>query len=211
MNPPSTSPCISPTSDARPGISAAKAHQPCGGRCSRHRCAPRADAAPTMSTTPRPPNAPGQTGPGCRWLARSSSAAITCCESSATKRSPRPDLGSVRVTFSVTQMHRGQLHARFCRHDQLVDGPYRPSGRNAYPSGTIPPPIMSPAQRHPGPRSEIRLSARAHTIRTPDRAHAPPAGPAVDHITRPGRAGCWRTSCTDKKRGCLPRVRVVRR
>ena len=26
----------------------------------------------------------------------------------------------MRVTFSVTQMHRGQLHARSCRHDPLV-------------------------------------------------------------------------------------------
>jgi hypothetical protein len=80
----------------------------------------------------------------------------------------------VRVTFSVTQMHRGRLHARSCRHDQLVDGPYRPSGRNAYPSGITQPTIMSPAQRPSGPSTEIRLSARAHLTNIIDRAHAPP-------------------------------------
>jgi hypothetical protein len=77
--------------------------------------------------------------------------------------------------FSVTQMHRGQFPARSCRHDQLVDGPYRPSGRNAYPSGVIPPTIMSPTRSHAGPSTEIRLSARAHPTIPLDRAHAPPA------------------------------------
>ena len=82
----------------------------------------------------------------------------------------------MRVTFSVTQMHRGQLHARSCRHDPLVDGPYRPSGRTAYPSGITPPTIMSPTRSHPGPSTEIRLSARAHpTTITTHPAHAPPA------------------------------------
>ena len=76
--------------------------------------------------------------------------------------------------LSVTQMHRGQLHARSCRHDPFVDGPYRPSGRTAYPRGVIPPTIMSPARRHSGSSTEIRLSARAHPITILDRAHAPP-------------------------------------
>ncbi len=71
-------------------------------------------------------------------------------------------------------MHRGQLHARSCRHDQLVDGPYRPSGRTAYPSGITPPTIMSPTRSHPGPSTEIRLSARAHPTTTTHPAHAPP-------------------------------------
>jgi hypothetical protein len=116
----------------------------------------------------------------CRSRASSSGAAITCCESSATRRSLRPDPGLVRAPFSVTQMHRGQLHARSCRHDQLVDGPYRPSGRTAYPRGITPPPIMSPARSHTGPSTEIRLSARAHPTTTTDRAHAPPApAPAI--------------------------------
>jgi len=40
-----TSPCISPTDAARPGISAARARRRCGGRCSRRRCARRGAAA----------------------------------------------------------------------------------------------------------------------------------------------------------------------
>jgi hypothetical protein len=82
----------------------------------------------------------------------------------------------VRAKLFVTQMRRGRLHARFCRHVR-VDGPYRPSGRNTSPSGIIPPTIMSPVRNQPGSWTEIRLSARAHTIPIPDRAHAPPAGP----------------------------------
>jgi hypothetical protein len=84
---------------------------------------------------------------------------------------------SVRATLSVNQMRRGRLHARSCRHDQIMDGPYRPSGRNASPSGITPPTIMSPTQGSPGSWTEIRLSARAHTSPL-DRAHAPPRGPA---------------------------------
>ena len=79
----------------------------------------------------------------------------------------------VRAKLFVNQMRRGRLLARSCRHDQFVDGPYRPSGRNAFPSGITRSTIMSPTQAKPGSRTEIRLSARAHT--TPvDRAHAPP-------------------------------------
>jgi hypothetical protein len=84
--------------------------------------------------------------------------------------------------LSVTQMHRGQLHARSCRHDSFVDGPYRPSGRTAYPSGVIPPTIMSPTQSHSGPSTEIRLSARAHPTTTLNRAHAPPDHDAHTHL-----------------------------
>jgi hypothetical protein len=72
-------------------------------------------------------------------------------------------------------MHRGQLHARSCRHDPFVDGPYRPSGRTAYTSGITPPTIMSPTRSQIGPSTEIRLNARAHPTITLDRAHAPPA------------------------------------
>jgi hypothetical protein len=77
--------------------------------------------------------------------------------------------------LSVTQMHRGQLHARSCRHEQFVDGPYRPSGRTAYTRGNIiPPTIMSPTRSHSGPSTEIRLSARAHPTTILNRAHGPP-------------------------------------
>jgi hypothetical protein len=80
----------------------------------------------------------------------------------------------VRVTPLVTQMRRGRLPACSCRHAR-VDGAERLSGRNAYPSGVTPSNIMSPVRNQPGPRTEVRLGARAHTIRTNDRAHAPPA------------------------------------
>jgi hypothetical protein len=152
----------------------ARAHRRCGGRCLKRRCAPRADAALTMSITPRLPSAWAPTARGCRSRARSLGAAITCCENSATRRSPRSDPRSVRVTLSVTQMHRGQLHARSCRHDPIVDGPYRPSGRTAYPRGVAPPTIMSPARSHPGPSTQIRLSARAHPTHITHPAHGPP-------------------------------------
>jgi hypothetical protein len=97
----------------------------------------------------------------------------------------------VRAELFVTQMRRGQLHARSCRHArEVVDDPYRPSGRNAFPSGTIPPTIMSPARSRYGSWTEIRLSARAHTKRTTNQARAPPPGPVVQR--RPGRDGCGR-------------------
>jgi hypothetical protein len=96
---------------------------------------------------------------------------------------------SVRAKLSVNQMRRGRLHARFCRHVR-VDGPYRPSGRNAPTSGITRSTIMSPASSQPWSWTEIRLSARAHTIDTPNRAHAPPAAPSRSPHQRPGRAGC---------------------
>ena len=48
----------------------------------------------------------------------------------------------------------------------LVDGPERPSGRNASPSGITPSNIMSPAPEPTrGSWTEIRLGARAHKTR----------------------------------------------
>jgi hypothetical protein len=95
----------------------------------------------------------------------------------------------VRVTPFVTQMRRGRLHARFCRHAR-VDGPYRPSGRNASPSGITPSTIMSPTRSQPGSWTEIRPGARAHTTRTIERAHAPPPGPVIHHIEPPDPVAC---------------------
>jgi hypothetical protein len=80
---------------------------------------------------------------------------------------------SVRAKPLFTQMRRGRLPAVSRRHAR-VDGPERPSGRNASPSGITPSTIMSPARSQPGSRTEIRPGARAHTIRTLDRAHGPP-------------------------------------
>src|ERR1700722_9169050 len=80
----------------------------------------------------------------------------------------------VRAKPFVNQMRRGRLPAVSCRHHQ-VDGPERPSGRNASPSGITPSNIMSPAPEPTrGSWTEVRLGARAHTCPT-DRAHAPPA------------------------------------
>jgi hypothetical protein len=80
----------------------------------------------------------------------------------------------VRAQPFVTPMRRGRLPACSCRHHP-VDGPERPSGRNASPSGITRSNIMSPARSHPGSWTEVRLGARAHTTRTTYRAHAPPA------------------------------------
>jgi hypothetical protein len=83
---------------------------------------------------------------------------------------------SMRAKPFVTKMRRGRLPARSCRHVR-VDGPDRPSGRNASPSGITPSTIMSPARCSYGSRTEIRLGARAHTTRTTNHAHAPPRTP----------------------------------
>src|SRR5215207_1680611 len=109
----------------------------------------------------------------------------------------------VRAKPFVTPMLRGGLPARSCRHAR-VDGPDRPSGRSASPSGITPSTIMSPARNDPGPRTEIRLGARAHTTRITNRAHAPPAPPSLH--PRPPRIRRLPTGpCTDKERGSAPK------
>ena len=80
----------------------------------------------------------------------------------------------VRAQPFVNQMRRGRLPAGSCRHAR-VDGLKRLSGRNASPSGITPSNIMSPARSQPGSWTEVRLGARAHTTRTVNRAHGPPA------------------------------------
>ena len=81
----------------------------------------------------------------------------------------------VRAKPFVKQMRRGRLPATRCRHVH-VDGPERPSGRNASPSGITPSNIMSPAPEPTrGSRTEVSPGARAHNTRTANHAHAPPA------------------------------------
>jgi hypothetical protein len=80
----------------------------------------------------------------------------------------------VRAEPFVTQLRRGRLPATCCRHAH-VDGPERPSGRNASPSGITPSNIMSPARSQPGSWTEVSPGARAHKTRTTNHAHAPPA------------------------------------
>ena len=81
---------------------------------------------------------------------------------------------SVRAKPFVTQIAAAGSRQPPARHAH-VDGPERPSGRNASPSGITPSNIMSPAPE-PTRRSwtKVRLGARAH-IHPTNRAHAPPA------------------------------------
>jgi transposase len=79
----------------------------------------------------------------------------------------------VRAKPSHSPMRRGRLPACSCRHSR-VDGPERPSGRNASPSGITQSTILSPTPKT-GSRTEIRPGARAHT--TTNRPHAPPTDP----------------------------------
>jgi len=48
-------------------------------------------------------------------------------------------------------MHRGRLPTDCCRHVR-VDGPQRPSGRNAYPAGTTP---HQPSCHRPGSQPQV--------------------------------------------------------
>ena len=68
----------------------------------------------------------------------------------------------MRAQPFITPMRRGRLPACSCRHAR-VDGPDRPSGRNAF-CGITPATIMSPTRSHPGPWTEIRPGARAHAL-----------------------------------------------
>jgi hypothetical protein len=89
----------------------------------------------------------------------------------------------VRAQPFINQMRRGRLPAGSCRHVR-VDGPERPSGRNASPSGITPSNIMSPTPEPTrGSRTEVRLGARAHNTPIVDRAHAPPADRSTDPPT----------------------------
>ena len=102
----------------------------------------------------------------------------------------------MRAKPLVKQMRRGQLPAGSCRHVR-VDGLQRQSGRNAYPSGTTRSNIMSPTRSQAGSWTEVRLGARAHTTRTIDRAHAPPADRRTNKSTQTLRL--TRDLCTSKE------------
>jgi hypothetical protein len=94
---------------------------------------------------------------------------------------------SARAKPFIMPMQRGRFPACSRRHAR-VDGLERSSGRNASPSGVTPSTIMSPVHRTVGPRTEIRLGARAHRTRTVDRAHAPPGALSDSTLTTPGHA-----------------------
>jgi hypothetical protein len=103
-------------------------------------------------------------------------------------------------------MRRGLLPPTPCRHAR-VDGPKRPSGRNASPSGITPSTIMSPTHNQTGSRTEIRLGARAHTTPLLRRAHSPPAhqprDPDVDISPRTDKG----VFGPELDRGCCARIR----
>jgi hypothetical protein len=81
----------------------------------------------------------------------------------------------VRAKPLLTQIAAASSRQPPARHAH-VDGPERPSGRNASPSGITPSNIMSPTPEPTrGSRTEVRLGARAHNTHPVDRAHAPPA------------------------------------
>lgn len=85
----------------------------------------------------------------------------------------------VRAKPFITQIAAAGSPQPPARHAH-VDGPERPSGRNASPSGITPSNIMSPAPEPTrGSRTEVSPGARAqHRIQ---HAHAPPSA-----ITRDG-------------------------
>jgi hypothetical protein len=91
----------------------------------------------------------------------------------------------VRAQPFVTPMRRGRLPAASCRHLLPVDGPERPSGRNAYPCGITPATIMSPARSHPGSWTEVRPGARAHTPPSTSAGTAPVKRSALGPAGRP--------------------------
>jgi hypothetical protein len=88
---------------------------------------------------------------------------------------------SVRARLFVNQMRRGRLHARSWRHVR-VDGPYRPSGRNASPSG------INPTNHHvadPG-QSRVEHRDKAERPRAHHQSHQPRSRPAfTDSRFRP--------------------------
>jgi hypothetical protein len=106
-----------------------------------------------------------------------------------------------RDKSSFTPMRRGRLPHCCCRHVH-VDGPERSSGRNASPSGITPSNILSPTRSQPGPWTEVRLGARAHTLRSIQRAHAPPRPttlfPLLERHLTPGA----RTSKQQRRADC---------
>jgi len=88
----------------------------------------------------------------------------------------------MRAQPSLTPMRRGRLPACSRRHPLPgVDGPERPSGRNAF-CGITPSTIMSPTRSHPGPWTEIRPGARAHHTHPSNRTHAPPTTNDSNHV-----------------------------
>jgi hypothetical protein len=108
---------------------------------------------------------------------------------------------SVRAEPFVTRMRRGRLHhapAATTAWTAVIDR----AAATLAPSGVTRSTIMSPAPGPPGPRTEIRLGARARTTRTTNRAHEPPP-PSNSNPSIP-QPRLTRGRCTDKERGTSP-------
>jgi transposase len=116
---------------ARPGTFPARGRPRCAGRCSRRPGPLHAPAVPTATTTGRRRSGWVQIAPACRSPASCSSAATTRCASSARRHSRPHDPTRARKALRHTDAPR-PAPPRSCRHDR-VDGPDRPSGRNASP------------------------------------------------------------------------------
>jgi hypothetical protein len=105
---------------------------------------------------------------------------------------------SVRAKPFVREMRRGRLHhapAATTAWTAVIDR----AAATLAPSGVTRSTIMSPAPGPPGPWTEIRLGARAHTAHTLERAHAPPE--TRDLTTQ---ARLTPRTRTDKERGNRP-------
>ena len=200
MTRPSTSPSTSPTSAARPDTSPARDRPRCAGRCMRPPRSPGAAAHPRPRVLPR-----GQ-GAARRQprmpIGRAQAAQAQLPHAARARRGGVSTRMSfpVRAKPLVTPMRRGRLPAPSCRHAR-VDGPERPSGRNACTSGITPSHIMSPAPEPTrGSRTEVRLGARAHNSQRPaNRAHAPPTRAAVQP-QQPWTTRLTCGPCTSKER-----------
>jgi hypothetical protein len=171
-----TSPCTNQINAARPGTCRVRVRRRCAGRCLSPPSPPAGRAAPTPTTTERRPR--GSAQPRVPVSRAQAAQAQLPHAARARRGGPGTRMTSlVRAKPFVTQIAAAGSRQLPARHAH-VDGPERPSGRNASPSGITPSHIMSPAPEPTrGSWTEVRLGARAHTTRTIDRAHAPPTPP----------------------------------
>jgi hypothetical protein len=151
--------------------SPAKDRQRSAGHSTKPPNKPGTRAAPTASTTYRPPNGSAATAPAWRSHASCSNAATTPSASCARRRSSPHEL--LRARRALTHTDAPRPAPRLLLPPPPVDGLERPSGRNASPSGITPSNILSPARNQPGSRTEVSPGARAHNTALSQRAHAP--------------------------------------
>ena len=114
-----TSPSISPTSIARPASSPAKDRQRCAGRCTRPRNKPGIPAAPTASTTSRPPSGSAVTARASRSPANCSSAATSASRTLKEVSCRKTYIGgAVREMEACWRKRRDKPAWRSCEHER---------------------------------------------------------------------------------------------